>query len=135
MVSIGVAMVGLLPLVGLQSTAIQGNRSYRNLTSAVFLAEKKIEYFKNVPFDSLSPVSNQADPNNPLTEIEATGGIFNRVWTIQSYGTSANMKQVTVTVNWRDGLGSHSIPLDTIVAKLVGHAGDGKRSKPGSCCH
>ena len=117
MVSIAIAMVGLLPLVGLQNTAIQGNRSYRNLTSAVFLAQKKIEYFKNVPFASLSPVINQADPNNPMTEIEATGGIFNRVWTVQSYGTSANMKQVTVTVNWRDGLGSHSIPLDTIVTK------------------
>ena len=110
-------MVGLLPLVGLQNTAIQGNHSYRNLTSAVFLAQKKIEYFKNVPFTSLSPVTNQADLNNPMNEIEASGGIFNRVWTIQSYGTSANMKQVTVTVNWRDSLGSHSIPLNTIVAQ------------------
>jgi Tfp pilus assembly protein PilV len=116
-VSIAIAMVGLLPLVGLQSTAIQGNRSYRNLTSAVFLAQKKIEYFKNVPFASLSPVVNQADPNNPMTEIEGGGGIFNRISTIQSYGPSANMKQVTVTVTWRDGLGSHSIPLDTIVSK------------------
>ncbi len=117
MIAVAILAIGLLALAGLQVTAIRGNLSSKGQTTAVMLAEAKMEEFKNTAFSSLSNVTNQADSNNPLNESGQSGGRYNRYWTIQNYAGSSNMKQITVTVSWTETIGSRSISLDTVVAK------------------
>lgn len=114
-VVIVVLTTGLLSSVALLKTATWVNRTSQNLTTAVFLAEQKLEVFKNTPFASLSPVTDQADPSNPLNGAGLNGGIFTRYWTIKSYSTK--VYQVTLTISWTDPLGSRFFSLDTLIAK------------------
>jgi type IV pilus assembly protein PilV len=116
LVALALLSIGLLALFTLQSTAIQGNRDSKEMTTAVFLAEKKIEELKNTPFGSLS-LGSTADSNNPITGSGTTGGIYSRSWNVQSFSGSANMKQITVIVSWTQSGQSHSAALDTIVSK------------------
>jgi type IV pilus assembly protein PilV len=115
MIAISILAIGLLALVGLQSTSIRGNASSKNKNSAILLAEKKMEELKNTAFTSLS-IGTTNDLNNPLTSSDGSGGTFNRSWTIQTYSGSANMKQITVTLSWTEGGIPHSTSLDTVVA-------------------
>jgi type IV pilus assembly protein PilV len=116
MIAIGILTVGLLALVGLQSTSIKGNSSSKNSNSAILLGEKKMEELKNTSFTSLA-LGTTSDPNNPLTSSDGTGGLFNRSWTIQTYSGSTNMKQITVTMTWTVGGNSYSTSLDTIISR------------------
>ncbi len=116
-IALVIAAIGLLSVVGLQASAIKGNRYMTRLNTAIFFAEKKMEEFENTPFSSLTLVTNQGDSNNPLNSSEANGGIFNRSWTIRSYQGSANMKEVTVTVSWTEAGMTHWASFDTVIAK------------------
>jgi prepilin-type N-terminal cleavage/methylation domain-containing protein len=116
MIAITILSVGLMALVGLQSTAIKGNGSNKNLTTAVMLAEKKMEDLKNTAFTSLTTGTTN-DPGNPLTGIGGSGGFFNRSWNVQTYSSSTNMKQITVTIAWTAAGRSHSTSLDTVVTQ------------------
>lgn len=116
MIAIAILAIGLLALVGLQSTAIKGNFSAKNLTTAVLLAEKKMEEFKNTSFASLTNGTFN-DANNSLTGTGTSGGLFNRSWTIQTYSGSTYMKQITVTITWTVGGRNYSTALDTVISR------------------
>jgi type IV pilus assembly protein PilV len=120
LVAILIIGIGILGLTGLQVTAMKGNLGSKNLTTANVLAERKMEGFKNTPFASLAPVTNHADPDNPLNSnglgSPYSGRIFNRFWTVQPYGGSSNMKQITVTISWPEGGRTRSTSLDTIIS-------------------
>ncbi|MBA4392327.1 MAG: hypothetical protein C0407_02125 [Desulfobacca sp.] len=116
MIAIAILAVGLLALVGLQSTSIKGNAKSKNLNSAISLAEKKMEELKNTTFTSLTNGTTN-DPNNPLTSSDGTGGSFNRSWTIQTYLVSTYMKQITVTMTWTEGGTTQTTTIDTVVAR------------------
>lgn len=116
MIAIAILSIGLLSLVGLQSTAIRGNLTSKNMTSAILLAEKKMEEFKNTSFTSLNNGTFN-DPSNPLTSTGGTGGIFNRSWTISTYSGSTYMKQITINITWTEGGLSKATSLDTIISR------------------
>ena len=72
-----------------------------NATIALQLAQDKIE--------ELQARHNPADENRcpgagevGLSASGATGGTFNRCWRIEPSPLGANLKQVDVTVTWRD---------------------------------
>jgi len=115
--ALAILSVGLLALAGLQVTTVRSNLLSKDLTTAVFLAEQKMEEFKNTTFSSLPIVTNQADPNNPLTGSGQPGGTYSRFYTIRNYSGSPAMKQVTVSVSWKESGRSHSATLDTVIAK------------------
>ncbi len=112
MIAIAILAIGLLALVGLQSTAIRGNLTSKNMTSAILLAEKKMEEFKNTSFASLT-----GGTDSSLTSTGDPGGIFNRSWTISTYSGSTYMKQITITITWVEGSLSKSTSLDTIISR------------------
>lgn len=116
-IALTILSVALLGLAELQIVAIKGNKKARDLTSAVILAEKKIEELKNTGFDNLS-AGTFDDANNPINEVGADGGIFNRSWEIDDYADSSNMKRVSVTIEWADA--NHSISLSTVLSEDVG---------------
>jgi prepilin-type N-terminal cleavage/methylation domain-containing protein len=116
LIAIALLSIGLLALFTLQSTAIRGNLDSKELTTAVFLSEKKMEELKNTPFDSLT-LGSANDANNPINGSGQGGGIFNRSWTIQSYSGSSRMKRITVSIAWTLMGNSHSTSMDTVVAR------------------
>ena len=118
LIALAILAIGLLALAGLQVVVIKGNAASKNLTSAVILAEAKMEELKGKGFRNLRNDSFQ-DPNNPISEIGEKGGIFMRSWVIGNYLGSADMKEITVTLTWRDSLGEHSIPLRAVFSKAV----------------
>lgn len=108
--------VGLLALINLQVTSIWGNQNSKEMTRALFLAEKKMEELKNTPFSSL-PLGTTQDPNNPMNGLGQSGGIFNRSWTIQNYTGSNFMKEITVNVSWTLRGQSHNATYQTVVSR------------------
>jgi type IV pilus assembly protein PilV len=108
--------VGLLALINLQWMAIRGNSDSKEMTRAIFLAEKKIEEFKNTPYSSLE-IGTHQDTSNPMNGLGQPGGIFSRSWTIQSYLSSSYMKQITVIVNWTLKGQSHNATYQTVVSR------------------
>jgi type IV pilus assembly protein PilV len=117
LIAVVILAVGLLALINLQWMAIRGNSDSKEMTRAVFLAEKKMEVLKNIPYGSLALVTAQQDANNPMNGLEQTGGIFNRSWTIQSYSGSSFMKQITVNVSWTLKGQSHTVSDLSVVAR------------------
>jgi len=117
LVTLAILSVGLLALAGMQVTAIEGNAASRNLTSAVFLAEARLNELKAGGYSSLAD-STVSDPNNPVNEQGQSGGVFSRSWTISNHG--ANIKRITVAVSWKDlGGGDRSTSLDTLVSDAM----------------
>lgn len=117
LVALTVLSIGLFTLAGMQQTAIHGITASRDLTSAVFLAETKINELQAQGYEALAS-GTSSDPNNPVDAKGESGGMFTRSWTIRGHGPS--MKQITVTVSWRDLMrGSRSTSLDTIVSKTM----------------
>jgi prepilin-type N-terminal cleavage/methylation domain-containing protein len=107
---------GLLALINLQLTSIQGNSDSKEMTRAIFLAEKKMEQLKNTPYGSLS-IGTTQDASNPMNGLGQSGGIFNRSWVIQNYSGSSFMKQVTVNVTWTLKGQSHNATYQTVVSR------------------
>ena len=117
LVGLAILTVGLLAVAGMQGVAVEGNAASKNLTSAVFLAEAKLNELKAGGYSSLAD-GTVNDPNNPVNEQGQSGGIFRRSWTISIHG--ANMKRITVTVSWKDLRGGNrSTSLETLVSQVM----------------
>jgi type IV pilus assembly protein PilV len=118
LIAIAILAIGLLGLATLQSTSIKENRDSKEMTTAVFLAEKKMEELKSSTFNAAPlNIGASTDSNNPMNGSGAAGGIFYRSWNVQNYLGSNNMKQITVSVSWTISGKSHSTSLNTVVAK------------------
>ncbi|MEW6674880.1 MAG: prepilin-type N-terminal cleavage/methylation domain-containing protein [Nitrospirota bacterium] len=118
LIALAILSIGLLALAGLQVVVIKGNTGSKNLSSAVILAEAKIEELKKSGFVNLVN-GNFQDANNPVNETGQAGGIFTRSWAIADYLGSADMKQITVTLTWTDSVGDHTISVTTVFSKAV----------------
>jgi prepilin-type N-terminal cleavage/methylation domain-containing protein len=116
LIAAAILSFGLLALINLQLMAIRGNHDSKEMTRAIFLAEKKMEELKNTPYSSLG-IGTQQDTNNPMNGQEQSGGIFNRSWIIQNYEGSNFMKQVTVNISWTLKGQSHTVTNSTVVSK------------------
>ena len=117
LVGLAILSVGLLALAGMQVTALEGNAASKNLTSAVFLAEAKLNELKADGYSSLAD-GTVNDSNNPVNEQGQSGGIFSRSWTISNHG--ANVKRITVAVSWKDLRGGNrATSLDTLVSETI----------------
>jgi Tfp pilus assembly protein PilV len=108
--------VGLLALINLQLTSIRGNSDSKEMTRAIFLAEKKLEELKNTPYSSLG-IGTHQDTNYPMNGQGQPGGIFYRSWNIQNYLSSSYMKEITVNVIWTLKGQSHNATFQTVVSR------------------
>jgi Tfp pilus assembly protein PilV len=93
-----------------------------NLTVAIQLAQDKMEQVK-----SQTDMANENRcPNAGERELSATGtagGIFDRCWTISDSAFGANLKQVNITVSWRD-YENHEVTISTLIYRANSHAAD-----------
>jgi type IV pilus assembly protein PilV len=97
--------IGLLAIASLQVTSVRGNFFSNNLMQATYVAQDRLEYLKNLPFDD--PLISTGDHPDGTTQI--SGVDFNRAYRV---GLNGNLKSVKYTVSWNDGT-NHSISFST----------------------
>ncbi len=122
LIAISIFAVGVLAVATMQISATRGNRLGNELTQATSLAQMQIEELKGAdtgdPVDCLVglptglPNGNYNDPNNPIDETGANGGIFTRSWVIAA--NTACSRLVTVTVAWTIGGNTYDVVLSTV---------------------
>jgi len=117
LIAVTIFAIGILAVASMQLTSIQGNAFGNEMTTATFLAQAQLERMKSVADVSIDlPIGTFQDSLNPMDENENSGvggAIYNRSWTVAA-GPSADSRQVSVTVNWRSGMGNHQVILRTI---------------------
>jgi hypothetical protein len=105
-----VAVMGYsLSAVGL----IRGQTANDNFTVAIHLAQDKMEQLKaqtKLVNDNRCPSAG----DRGLSATGAAGGIFDRCWKVADSPLGANLKQVDVTVSWRN-YDNHEITVTTLV--------------------
>ena len=119
LLSVIILSTGLLLIAELQLTGVNGNKNSKDMSSAVILAESKIEELKESGFSSLIDGNFPVGTIIPVDPSGASGGIFTRRWTIRPYKSSSSMKHVVVNVTWADKGRSHSISLDTVLSEYL----------------
>jgi type IV pilus assembly protein PilV len=98
--------IGLLAIAGLQVTSVRGNFFSNNLMQATYVAQDRLEYLKNLPFNSPQlQANNFSDGNTTIS-----GMVFNRKYGVSING---NLKTINYTVTWNDGV-DHNITFSTV---------------------
>ena len=108
MLTLAIMSVGLLALAGLQITALRGNALSRSMTTAVSIAEQRLEQLKNTPYTSI-----QAEA---ATQVTASNLHFTRQVTVTN-GPLPNTKSVSVLVSWQDQSKTHTLPIATLIGQ------------------
>jgi type IV pilus assembly protein PilV len=108
MLTLAIMSVGLLALAGLQITALRGNDLSRRMTTAVSIAEQRLEQLKNTPYTNIQTEAASA--------VTASNLHFTRQVTVTN-GPLPNTKSVSVLVSWQDQSQTHTLPLATIIGQ------------------
>jgi type IV pilus assembly protein PilV len=105
--------IGLLAIASLQVTSVRGNFFNNNLMQATYVAQDRLEFLKNLPYDSSRLVEGDynPDPDGPVT---VSGLAFDRSYTVSDHADG--YKLIDYTVMWNDGV-DHSISFSTIRAQ------------------
>ena len=103
--------IGILAIASLQVTSVRGNFFSNNLMQATYVAQDRLEFLQNLPYDSsrLAQGNYKPDPDGPVT---VSGIVFNRSYTV----SDAGYKLIDYTVTWNDGV-DHRISFSTIRAQ------------------
>jgi type II secretory pathway pseudopilin PulG len=119
LIAIVILSIAIMGLATLQSRGIRGNDLGFRTTQAIALAQDRLEALINSGTGSNFPLSDTAgtnDPNNPITETGGTGGNFNRSWQIQDDTPVTGSQTITVTVNWSDIIGNHTVSVNGTIS-------------------
>ena len=108
MLTLAIMSMSLLALAGLQITALRGDALSRRITTAVSIAEQRIEQLKNTSYANI-----QAEA---ATQVTASNLHFTRQ-VIVTNGPLPNTKSVSVLVSWQDQSKTHMLPIATIIGQ------------------
>jgi type IV pilus assembly protein PilV len=114
LVAIVILSVGLLGTAGLTIGIVRGNFFSQNITSATVIAKTQLEAVQN------SGYTNANTTNFPSSAVTVSmgGASFSRTTTITDNSPAANMKTLSVTVNWNEANNAaRSVTLQTILAQ------------------
>jgi type IV pilus assembly protein PilV len=109
MIALVVLSIGLIALAGLQMSAMRGNTLSKRMTTAVSIANARIEQIKNMPYANI-----QSESSTQVTESNMT---FTRQVTVSNDIPVANTKTVNVIVTWKNGAKSHTVPISTVITQ------------------
>ena len=120
MIAIAIFSIGILAVAGMQLWNVKNNTTGNITTLATLLARDQMEQLKNV--SDVTTLASGADPNNPIDEngqnvvaTKATEGYF-RSWNIADNTPTANMKTISVRVQWSEKK-DFSITIDTVISE------------------
>jgi hypothetical protein len=108
-----VIVVAVLGLSMATITVIRGNKGNDNFAAAVNLAHDKIEQLKasnHLTIENRCPGAGDSG----ITGSGVVGGIFDRCWRITPSALGTQLKQVDVTVSWRE-FEPHEVTLSTLI--------------------
>ena len=115
LVAMVITGVGVLGYAATTVSVIRGNYASSNYTVAVNLAQDKMEQLRGrvgISNENRCPAAGE----NGLNMAGGAGGIYNRCWRISDSPLGMNLKQIEVTVAWRD-TEPRSVTLATLVYK------------------
>ena len=113
LVALNITVIAVLGSSLSSVTVIRGQTANDNFTVALHLAQDKVEQLKsqtNLVNDNRCPQAGERG----ISAVGAPGGIFDRCWKIADSSFGPNLKQVDVTVSWRD-YQSREVTLSTLV--------------------
>jgi type IV pilus assembly protein PilV len=112
LVAVAVVGIGFLAAASMQGTSVTGNSKSRYWTYATYLAQDKMEEFRNTNFDD---ISESGSPETNIDIFGTAGGLFNRSWTINDNTPAVLMKTITVTITWRERGADHSLTMVSVI--------------------
>ena len=113
LVAMNVMVVGVLGLSMAMVAVIRGNKGNDNFAVAINLAHDKLEQLKasdRLTDGNHCPGGGEIGINGAANG----GGIFDRCWNIVPSGLGGQLKQVDVTVSWREPE-NHQVTLSTLI--------------------
>lgn len=119
MVALGIFTIVLLAIAGMQIAAIRANSFANNMSTAVILAQDKMEELKRLAYNH-SQLTDDGDANdlldieNPDHQEHLDRGYI-RVWNISDNNPVNGTKTVAVIVGWRNW--RHKVEIQTIIAR------------------
>ena len=110
MIALVIMSIGLTALAAVQISAIRGNDFSKRMTTAISIAEAKMEQIKSSSYVNILSESS--------IQITQSNMHFTRQMTVtNNIAPLTNTKTVNVTVSWSEGSKSHSVPITTIVSQ------------------
>jgi type IV pilus assembly protein PilV len=109
MIALVIMSIGLTALAAVQISAIRGNAFSKRMTTAVSIADEKIEQIKSIPYANIISESS--------IQITQSNMNFTRQVTVTNNSPLPNSRKVEVVVTWSEGSKSHSVPITTIVSQ------------------
>ncbi|MGD8961623.1 MAG: prepilin-type N-terminal cleavage/methylation domain-containing protein [Desulfobacterales bacterium] len=115
LIAVVIFSVGILAVASLQLVNTKNNTTANIMTQATMLARSQVEQLENSDITTSADLTlgNHIDPNNPIDENGAAGGIYTRSWTV-SAGTGPTSREIEVAVNWNRRGQNRSVVLTTI---------------------
>jgi type IV pilus modification protein PilV len=110
MIALVIMSIGLTALAAVQISAIRGNDFSKRMTTAISIAEAKMEQIKSSSYVNILSESS--------IQITQSNMHFTRQVTVtNNIAPLTNTKTANVTVSWSEGSKSHSVPITTIVSQ------------------
>lgn len=92
---LSVAMLGFIPMV---ISTIRANNFGAKMSRSTQLAQDKLEEIKRMPFTDTN-ITSATYPLN--SSVETFDAIFQRSYTVDLIGGDPDLKQITVSVDWK----------------------------------
>jgi prepilin-type N-terminal cleavage/methylation domain-containing protein len=126
MIALVILSIGLLALSGMQIASIRANGSGFKSTTAISLADQRMQQLKNLAFSDASLTAGAHAETSVTVSVGTSNGINGVVYgrsyvvcdinnpcpAITSTGLIAGVKLIAYTVTWNDG-NAHSVSLMT----------------------
>jgi len=110
LIGLVILAVGILAIAALQTTSVRGNFFSHNLMQATYVAQDRLEFLKNVPYND--PALSVGD--HPEDPVIIRGITFNRFYRIISVDDpNGDYLRIDYAVIWNDGV-DHRISFSTV---------------------
>ncbi len=111
LISLVILAIGVLALTDLQLTVTKGNGSSSAMTTAISLAEQKMESLKTASYTTIQSQS-------PTTVTASDGRTYTQQVIVTNNQPTVNVKTVQVLVSGADGQSrTFTVPLSTVIAQ------------------
>ena len=110
LIAMAILAIGMMAVISMQLSAAKNNTKGDLITQATLLAKQKMEELKSV--SSVSTLTDGSE--NDIDQSGASGGIFDRSWTITNPLGGSSTRQLAVTVVWSNRGISSSVVLRSI---------------------